>query len=57
MRKIRMWCEGGRRSVQESELRGKHARCRVCGQRFIPKEGRSPEGEPTGLALPPHKAY
>ena len=56
MKKIRSWCDGGRRPVRPAEVKGKHARCEVCGQRFIPRETPGPDGEPV-LHVPPHKAY
>lgn len=58
MKKVRSWCPGARRPVREADLRGKHVRCAECGQRFIPRAIRpAPGAEPTGLEVPPHKAY
>lgn len=56
MKKIRSWCEGGRSAVDANKIRGKHARCKVCGQRFVPRETPGPDGAVV-LLLPPHKAY
>jgi hypothetical protein len=56
-RKIRAWCDGAGRVVREAELRGKHARCGVCDQRFLPKESRDLESGELVRKIPPHKAY
>ena len=56
MKKVRAWCDGGRARVEPHAIRGKHARCAVCGQRFIPRETPGPDGPPV-LLIPPHKAY
>jgi hypothetical protein len=42
--------------VAPTEVRGGHARCTVCKQRFIPRETPGPDGVAV-LLLPPHKAY